>query len=231
MQQKQRAFFQLARAVPTTTWSAADPMTLRPGFKSVVFLLVGLWIFGMGHASLIVSGLGVSPWTTLAQGVSAQTGWSIGVCVLVVGVLVLMIWIPLRERPGMGTIANIIVVAIAIDVTIPMLPQPTGFAMAMAQSLLGIFLLAFGSALYLTANLGPGPRDGLMTGIQKRTNYPIGWVRTGLEITVLIVGWRLGGVVGIGTVMMAFGVGPLVAVCLSVVDRFGGVANERSDPG
>ncbi len=108
MQQKQRAFFRLARAVPTTTWSAVDPMTLRPGFNSVVFLLVGLWIFGMGHASLIVSGLGVSPWTTLAQGVSAQTGWSIGTCVLVVGILVLMIWIPLRERPGMGTIANII---------------------------------------------------------------------------------------------------------------------------
>ena len=131
----------------------------------------------------------------------------------------------------MGTIANIIVVAIAIDVTIPMLPQPTGFAMAMAQSLLGIFLLACGSALYLTANLGPGPRDGLMTGIQKRTNYPIGWVRTGLEITVLIVGWRLGGVVGIGTLMMAFGVGPLVAVCLSVVDHFGGVAAGRSNTG
>ncbi len=104
-----------------------------------------------------------------------------------------------------------------------MLPQPTGFAMAMTQSLLGIFLLAIGSALYLTANLGPGPRDGLMTGIQKRTNYPIGWVRTGLELTVLIVGWRLGGVVGIGTLMMAFGVGPLVAVCLSVVDQFGGI--------
>ncbi len=187
-------------------------MTLRPRFKSVLFLLVGLWIFGMGHASLIVSGLGVSPWTTLAQGVSAQTGWSIGACVLVVGVLVLVIWIPLRERPGMGTIANIIVVAIAIDVTIPMLPPPTGFAMAMIQSLVGI-------------------RDGLMTGIQKRTNYPIGWVRTGLEITVLIVGWRLGGVVGIGTLMMAFGVGPLVAVCLSVVDRFGGVTAGRSNTG
>ena len=106
MRQKQRALFQLARAVPTTTWSAADPMTLRPRFKSVLFLLVGLWIFGMGHASLIVSGLGVSPWTTLAQGVSAQTGWSIGACVLVVGILVLTIWIPLRERPGMGTIAT-----------------------------------------------------------------------------------------------------------------------------
>jgi hypothetical protein len=103
--------------------------------------------------------------------------------------------------------------------------------MAMAQSLLGIFLLAFGSALYLTANLGPGPRDGLMTGIQKRTKYPIGWVRTGLEITVLIVGWQLGGVVGIGTLMMAFGVGPLVAVCLSVVDRFGGVTDGRSNTG
>ena len=180
----------------------------------------------MGHASLIVSGLGVSPWTTLAQGVSTQTGWSIGTSVFVVGVLVLVTWIPLRERPGMGTIANIIVVAVAIDMTVPLLPSPTGFAMAMIQSVLGIILLAIGSALYLTANLGPGPRDGLMTGIQKRTKYPIGWVRTGLEITVLIVGWWLGGVVGIGTLMMALRVGPLVAVCLSVVDQFGGV--ERS---
>ena len=223
MQKKRRPLFQLARAVPTTSWSAADAMTLRPSFNSVIFLLLGLWIFGMGHASLIVSGLGVSPWTTLAQGVSTQTGGSIGTSVFVVGVLVLVTWIPLRERPGMGTIANIIVVAVAIDMTVPLLPSPTGFAMAMIQSVLGIILLAIGSALYLTANLGPGPRDGLMTGIQKRTKYPIGWVRTGLEITVLIVGWWLGGVVGIGTLMMALGVGPLVAVCLSVVDQFGGV--------
>ena len=158
-----------------------------------------------------------------AQGVSTQTGWSIGTSVFVVGMLVLVTWIPLRERPGMGTIANIIVVAVAIDMTVPLLPSPTGFAMAMIQSVLGIILLAIGSALYLTANLGPGPRDGLMTGIQKRTKYPIGLVRTGLEITVLIVGWWLGGVVGIGTLMMALGVGPLVAVCLSVVDQFGGV--------
>ena len=226
MQKKRRPLFQLARAVPTTSWSAVDPMTLRPSLNSVIVLLLGLWIFGMGHALLIVSGLGVSPWTTLAQGVSTQTGWSIGTSVFVVGVLVLVTWIPLRERPGMGTIANIIVVAVAIDMTVPLLPSPTGFAMAMIQSVLGIILLAIGSALYLTANLGPGPRDGLMTGIQKRTKYPIGWVRTGLEITVLIVGWWLGGVVGIGTLMMALGVGPLVAVCLSVVDQFGGV--ERS---
>ena len=226
-----RAFFQPARTLPVTVWSAAHPMTFRPPLLSLVFLLAGLWVFGTGHAVLIAAGLGVSPWTTLAQGVAAQTGWSIGISVLAIGVVVLVAWIPMREWPGLGTILNVIVVAVAIDATVPHLPSPDGRFAGLLQCAIGVILLAVGSAFYLTANLGPGPRDGLMTGLQRLTNFPIGWVRTGLEVTVLTAGWLLGGVIGIATLMVACGVGPLLARCLSLVDQIGGVASSDSNHG
>ena len=226
-----RAFFRPARAVPVTTWSAEHPMTFRPPLLSLMFLLAGLWMFGTGHAVLIAAGLGVSPWTTLAQGVAAQTGWTIGFSVLAIGVLVLVAWIPMREWPGLGTILNVVLVAVAIDTTVPHLPVPDSQVFGLLQSAIGVILLAVGSAFYLTANLGPGPRDGLMTGLQRLTKLPIGWVRTGLEVTVLTAGWLLGGVIGIATLMVALGVGPLLARCLSVVDTIGGAPGTGSERG
>jgi len=169
----------------------------------------------------IASGLGVSPWTVLAQGISMQMNWSVGFATFVVSLSVLLLWIPLKEVPGFGTISNAVLVAVAIDVMTPILTLPEGSAIRYLQLIAGVALIGAGSGLYLTANLGPGPRDGLMTGLQRLTRKPIGWVRAGLEITVLCAGWLLGGTVGLGTVIFALGVGYAVALSLSVVKQFG----------
>ena len=138
----------------------------------------------------------------------------------IVGVLVLFFWIPLREMPGIGTILNIILISMSIDVMAPFIPDQTELFPAIIQSSVGIILVGIGSAFYLTANLGPGPRDGWMTGIQKRTNWPIGRVRVGIEILVLSLGVLLGGTFGIGTIMFAVGIGPILAVCLGIVEKW-----------
>ena len=205
-------------------------MTWRPGHRPFFMVLVGNWLFGTGHAMAIASGLGVSPWTTLAQGVGVQTNWSIGLSVLVIGVVVLLLWVPLRERPGLGTFFNVIIVSVAIDVMLPILPTPQSMLLAAAQVLGGLLLNGVGSALYLTANLGPGPRDGLMTGLQKVTHIPIAWVRTGLEISVLTAGWLLGGIVGVGTLLFAVGIGPVLAVCMSLVKHLDLAAHDPRPP-
>ncbi|MGA0342922.1 MAG: YczE/YyaS/YitT family protein [Arenicellales bacterium] len=181
---------------------------------------IGLWIFGTGEAFFIAAGLGVSPWTVLAQGVSLQTNWSVGVSTFVVSVAVLLLWWPLRERPGLGTLSNAVVIAIAIDVMTPVLSGFESDWIRPVWVLIGVALIGLGSGLYLTANLGPGPRDGLMTGIQRRSGKPIGWVRAGIEILVLVAGWFLGGSVGVGTVVFALGVGHSVAVFLSLMRVF-----------
>jgi hypothetical protein len=169
----------------------------------------------------IASGLGVSPWTVLAQGISMQTDWSVGFATFVVSVSVLLFWIPLKEVPGFGTLSNAVLVAVAIDVMTPLLIIPEGSGFRYLQLITGVMLIGIGSGLYLTANLGPGPRDGLMTGLQRLTRKPIGWVRAGLELAVLCAGWLLGGTVGLGTVVFALGVGYAVALSLSIVKQFG----------
>tara|TARA_Y100000991_G_scaffold104362_1_gene78626 strand:- start:1037 stop:1582 length:546 start_codon:yes stop_codon:yes gene_type:complete len=179
-----------------------------------------LWIFGTGEAILIGAGIGVSPWTVLAQGISEQTSFTVGLSTFIVGVLVLFLWIPLRETPGIGTISNIVLISLAIDVMEPFIPEQTNLFPQLIQSLIGIIFVAIGSAFYLTANLGPGPRDGWMTGIQKRTDWPIGRVRAGIEISVLSIGTFLGGIFGIGTVMFAIGIGPILAICLGFVKKW-----------
>ena len=196
------------------------PLTLKPRFVTLLFLISGLWIFGTGEAILIDAGIGVSPWTVLAQGISKQADLTVGMATFVVSVLVLFLWIPLRETPGIGTILNAILIAMSIDVMEPFIPNQTDFLPQIIQAMVGIILVGIGSALYLTANLGPGPRDGWMTGVQKKTNWPIGRVRVGIEIIVLSIGIALGGIFGLGTVMFAIGIGPAISMSLGVVSNW-----------
>jgi uncharacterized membrane protein YczE len=189
-------------------------------------LLVGLWFFGMGEAFIIDAGLGVSPWTVLAQGLNVRTGLSIGVTSFIIGCVVLLLWIPLREKPGLGTIANIIVISIAIEVMTLVLPTPQHFLLQLLCVLVGIACIGLGSGLYLTTNLGPGPRDGWMTSIHRRTGWPVAIVRTSIEVFVLVTGWLLGGTVGLGTLLFAGLIGTSVGYGLKFVRRIGGRQDE-----
>ena len=220
-----RRLLRPAHSVPRTLWSADAPLTFKPRVSTAAALFAGLWLFGTGEAMFIAAGLGVSPWTVLAQGMSVQSGLSVGFATFVVSVLVLLLWIPLRELPGFGTLSNAVVIAVAIDTMTPLLILPEDSVMRYFQLIVGVILIGVGSGLYLTANLGPGPRDGLMTGLQRITGKPIGWVRAGLEVTVLCCGWLLGGTVGLGTVVFAIGVGYAVALSLSLVKCFGSSAS------
>ena len=209
-----------AHKVPRTIWSSRHPLNFRPNFSTLLALVVGLWIFGTGEAVLIAAGIGVSPWTVLAQGITEQTSFTVGEATFIVSVCVILLWVPLREIPGIGTILNAILIALSIDVMAPFIPEQESFPNAIVQSAFGVMMVGIGSALYLTANLGPGPRDGWMTGIQKKTNWPIGRVRVGIEIIVLSIGILLGGTFGLGTIMFALGIGPAVAISLGITERW-----------
>ena len=214
-------FLRPAKNVPTTWWSADDPWTLKPRFSTMILLIVGLIIFGAGDAVLISARLGNTPWTVLAEGIAENLGWSIGESTFFVSFMVLLLWIPLREKPGIGTILNAILIAATIEFLLPILPTPETFSLQIIQVLAGIVLVAIGSGLYLTANLGPGPRDGTMTGLTKVTGIPIGRIRSGIEIFVIAIGWTLGGKFGIGTILFAILIGPCVAICLNIAGRLG----------
>lgn len=187
--------------------------------RTLARLLAGLWLFGTGEALLVRSELGNAPWTVLAHGIALQTPLTIGAVTVLVGAAVLACWIPLRERPGLGTLCNVIVIGLAIDVTLavtaPAGPLTTRWLLVAA----GIALIGVGSGVYLCAHLGPGPRDGLMTGIHRRTGWPVAGVRGGLEVTVLAAGWALGGTVGLGTIAFAALIGPTVGTALRALDR------------
>lgn len=174
-------------------------------------LLVGLWLFGASVALLVRAGLGLDPWDVLHQGIAERTGLSIGLVVIAVSVLVLAAWVPLRQRPGIGTLANAVLVGIALDATLAVLPTATQLPWQVAFLLLGILGNGVATGLYIGAGLGPGPRDGLMTGLAAR-GASIRVARTAIEIAVLGVGWLLGGTVGIGTVAYALAIGPLAHV-------------------
>ena len=214
-------FLRPAKNVPTTWWSADDPWTLKPRFSTMILLIVGLIIFGAGDAVLISARLGNTPWTVLAEGIAENLNLSIGKSTFLVSFLVLLIWIPLREKPGIGTILNAILIAATIEFLLPILPTPETFSLQIIQVLAGIVLVAIGSGLYLTANLGPGPRDGTMTGLTKVTGVPIGRIRSGIEIFIIAIGWTLGGKFGIGTILFAILIGPCVAICLNMAGRLG----------
>ena len=170
----------------------------RPTPHQLAQVLIGLWLFGMGEALVVASELGNSPWTVLAEGLSKHTPLSIGAATLVISVLVLLCWIPLRELPGLGTVLNAILIGISIDVTLAVLPHLGSIAVRWVALLGGIALVGLASGLYLTAALGPGPRDGLMTGLNARYGWPLAAVRTGIEVSAVTIGWALGGTVGIG---------------------------------
>ena len=178
-------------------------------------LMFGLFLFGLGLAFMVVADLGLAPWEVLHQGVSQRTGIPIGTVGIITGLLVLVAWFPIGERFGVGTLANVIFIGIVIDVSLWLMPDEfSNLAVRWALMIGGIVLVAIGSGYYIGAHLGPGPRDGLMTGLSRRTGRPIGLVRAVIELSVLGAGWLLGGTVGAGTVAFAFGIGPLVQVFL-----------------
>lgn len=205
------------RTVPLTPWTAKHRWEF--GFKRFSILGFGLFIFGIGDSLLIVSGLGNAPWSVLAQGISSRTALSVGESTLLISALVMLLWIPLRERPGYGTIANMLIIAAAIDVGIHVIPHTDYFLINLVYVLVGISLVGVGSALYITCGLGPGPRDGTMTAIHKRTGIPVGRVRLGIELSVLTLGYLLGGTLGLGTALFALLIGYSVALSFSVVNR------------
>ena len=209
----------MVRSVPVTGWSSTEPLNFRPRPQTLLFLSFGLFLFGLGETLLIASGLGVTPWTVLAQGLGNHIGASIGFTTFVVSLLVLIAWIPLRQMPGLGTILNVIIIATVIEFVLPLLPTLENTWLKIAGVIIGILLVGFGSGLYLVANLGAGPRDGLMTGLQRVTHLPIAWVRIAIEVSVVLSGWLLGGVVGLGTIMFALGIGPAVSVGLFLTER------------
>ena len=215
------SFLRPAKEVPTTWWSAADPMTTRPPARTLMILIIGLWIFGTGDAMLIAAGIGNTPWTVLAEGIALNISWSVGQATFLVSILVLLLWVPLKERPGIGTILNAVFIAAAIEVMVPRLPAPDSQTMAVAEVLAGVLLIGIGSGIYLTANLGPGPRDGWMTGLQRASGVPIARVRGGIEASVLVLGWLMGGTFREGTILFAVLIGPVVAICLNLAGRFG----------
>ena len=216
-----RSILKPAKDVPITWWSSTDPMEPRPKPSTLLILCVGLWIFGTGDAVIVAAGVGNTPWTVLAEGIALMTDRTIGQATFFVSVAVLLLWIPLREKPGIGTILNAILIAVAIEYMLPVLPTPEGGLESLLQVIGGIALVGIGSGIYLTANLGPGPRDGWMTGMRRVSGYPIGNVRAAIEISVVVIGWSLGGTVGIGTVLFAVMIGPTVAVCLNIVGVMG----------
>ena len=210
------------RSVPTTQWSSNKPLNFSPKPITVLILCLGLFLFGLGESLIITASAGMSPWTVLAEGLSITTGLSIGALTFLISLGVLLLWIPLKQQAGIGTILNVIIIAAVIEWSLPHLPHPETYAMQILQAILGTLVVGIASGIYLIANLGPGPRDGLMTGCQRATNLPIAWVRVFLEITVISVGWMLGGTIGLATVIFALGVGPAVSIglyCIASISR------------
>ena len=200
--------------IPKLSWSSKSPTNFKPSLKPLFYLCLGLIFFGFGEGLLIVSGIGASPWNVLHQGIALSLGFSVGTIAFLVSFLVLLLWYFLDQKMGMGTIINFVIIAIMIDVTIFYFDKPNEFFLQLLMVFIGILIVGFGTAMYLIANLGAGPRDGLMTGLQKKTNAPIALVRTSIEIVVVLLGWFLGGIVGMGTLFYALSVGSAVAVFL-----------------
>ena len=205
--------------IPKVNWSSNESLNFKPKLSTSFFLIFGLTIFGLGEGLLILSTTGNSPWSVLAEGISLNSSLSIGAATFFVSVGVLFLWIFLKQKPGLGTIFNIIVIAAMIDFTLNYFQTPSSIFIKYLLAVLAVILVGLGSGIYLVANLGPGPRDGLMTGLTKTTNLPIALVRAFLEITVVIIGWYLGGTVGVGTLIFAFGIGPCVALGLFLVGK------------
>jgi uncharacterized membrane protein YczE len=199
------------------TTAPATPSRWLASPRRLLRLACGLWLFGVGEALLIASQLGNSPWTVLSEGLSRQTPLSIGEATILISVTVMLLWIPLRQRPGIGTVANALVIGVSIDVSLAIIGREHSTAVGVAFMLLGVAVVAMGSALYLGAYLGPGPRDGLMTGIHRRTGRSIAVIRGTLESAAATAGFALGGTFGVGTIWFALAIGPAVALALRLV--------------
>jgi|TARA_B110000091_G_C13770108_1_gene456269 uncharacterized membrane protein YczE len=208
------------RSIPKVSWSSNNPLNYKPKISTFLFLCIGLSLFGLGEGLIMISYIGNSPWQVLAQGIALHANFSIGFITFLISISVLSLWIFLGQKPGMGTFLNAIIIAAMIDLSIAFIPTPELYISKFLMLVCGVLLVGFGSGLYLIANLGPGPRDGLMTGLQRKTNLPIAAVRAFIEITVATVGWYLGGTLGEGTLLFAFGIGPAVALGLFLVSRF-----------
>ena len=205
--------------IPIVSWSSDKSLNFTPKFSTSFFLIFGLVIFGLGEGLLILSTTGNSPWSVLAEGISNTTSLSIGAATFFISVSVLFLWIFIKQKPGLGTIFNIIIIAGMIDITLSFFDTPSSIWMKYFLAFFSVLLVGLGSGIYLVANLGPGPRDGLMTGLTKLTNLPIALVRAFLEISAVLAGWYLGGTVGAGTLIFAFGIGPCVALGLFLVNK------------
>jgi len=205
--------------VPKVSWSSDKPLNLKPKISTFFLLCFGLTLFGLGEGLLIVSAAGASPWSVLAQGISLNVGFSIGIITILISIAVLIFWLPLNQKPGIGTILNALIIGLMIDICIKFVPTPENYIFQLSLAFIAVLTVGLGGGIYLVANLGAGPRDGLMIGLQKKTNLPIATVRAFLEVTVLSIGWYLGGTVGIGTLLFAFGIGPAVALGLFIVGK------------
>ena len=208
------------KKIPKVNWSSKKPYNFKPKFTTLFFCCFGLMLFGLGEGLLIVSFTGASPWSVLAQGISLNVNLSVGMITFLISVFVLILWIPLGQKPGMATLLNALIIALMIDFCIKYVPTPSNYYNQLILAIVSVITVGIGGGIYLVSNLGAGPRDGLMIGLQKKTNLPIAAVRATLEITVVSVGWYLGGVVGIGTLLFAFGIGPCVALGLYLFDKF-----------
>ena len=212
-----RRFFKPHKTIPITSWTGKHRWDLN--LQRIVILIFGLTIFGLGDSLLIQSHIGNAPWSVLAQGISFKTGMNIGLATFLISALVLTLWWPLGERPGFGTIANIVVIAAAIEIGVVNFPVAANQLIGTLYAFLGVALVGMGSALYITCGLGPGPRDGLMTSLHNRTGIRVGRIRSSIEFTVFLAGWLLGGRIGLGTLIFTLFIGQSVAIALGVVSR------------
>ena len=203
--------------IPKVKWSSDSPFNIKPSPKTLFFLFFGLTLFGLGEALLIVSNLGVTPWTVFAEGVAKNFDISIGFATFLVSISILILWVPLKQKIGIGTISNAIIIAFTIDLFVFLLPLSKNTFLSIIEMIIGILLVGIGSGIYLITNLGPGTRDGLMKGISENFQKPIYLIRLSIEIIVVILGWLLGGTVGLGTLMFAILIGPVVSVSLVAI--------------
>jgi len=201
---------------------------LRAAAPRLPGLLIGLVLFGLGIAFMVEAGLGLGPWEVLHQGIARRTGIPIGTVSIILGVPILALWWPLRERPGIGTLANVVVIGSVTDVVLAVMPTASGVPLQLALMVGGVVIIGLASGLYLAADLGAGPRDGLMTGIHHRFGYSISRSRTAVELTAFVAGYLLGGTIGLGTIVFALGIGPIVQFFLGVFDPTGRVARRRA---
>ena len=215
-------FLKPSRTIPMTPWRANTTwglITAPYAIQRMLVLIFGLMIFGIGEAFLVVTSLGNSPWVVLSEGISLNSTLNIGESTFLVSVVVLMLWIPLRQKPGFGTLANIVVIAASIELGLLIIPTVENIILKYFYVLFGIALVGIGSALYITCGLGTGPRDGLMTGLHYKTGVRVGRVRLGIEVVALSIGAILGGSLGVGTALFALLIGQSVAVSLGVLGR------------